>query len=184
MPKKPPKSLNLLEPAAAPQSTWDKIYEWVFNIGRYLMVGVEIVVLIAFASRFILDRQNNDLKESIDAKVSIIKAQTEVEKEIRGVQTTLDNISVIIRSQVSGAERFDNVFSNIPDEVQVDNLAMDQESVNMTCRAPNFDAVKELEDNFKLDSNFNDLNLSLSKSGQEGSQVDFSVTVKFAGVGE
>ena len=77
------KNINLLKPSFSPKTTWDKIYDWVFNAGRYIIVIVEIVVLVALGSRFYFDRRNNDFSESIRAKTLILDSMSETEDEIK-----------------------------------------------------------------------------------------------------
>jgi len=181
MAKELPKALNLLEPTVEPISTWDRIYEWVFSAGRYIIVIVEIVVLGAFVSRFIFDRQNNDLKVSIESKVEMIKAQSETEKEIRGVQSVLGNISAMIEDQTEMSSNVEDVLEKIPSEVTLLDLSVNPDTVRLLCSAPTYAVVEEMEDNFRQDSKYENVQVSLSKSGSETSTVEFSITVNFAG---
>ena len=52
--KKQPKAINLLDPVYSPHDTFSKAYDWMVNIGKYLLIFVEIIVLGVFFSRFIL----------------------------------------------------------------------------------------------------------------------------------
>lgn len=180
MAKELPKALNLLEPTVGPSSTWDRIYEWVFSAGRYIIVSVEIVVLAAFVSRFMLDRSNNNLKEGIDAKIGMIQAQSEMENEIRRVQSILGNISVMVDNQTAMSSNIEDVLERIPDDVTLGSFSINPDTINLICSAPDYAVVEELEQNFRQDSKYKDVKVSLSKSGSAASEVEFSVTVTLA----
>lgn len=180
MAKELPKALNLLEPTVEPTSTWDRIYEWVFTVGRYIIVSVELVVLIAFVSRFILDQQNNDLKASIESKIGMIQAQSEIEEEIRGVQSVLGNISAMVKNQTEMSSNVEDVLEKIPDGVTLLDFIIDPETVKAVCSAPDYATVEEMEKSFRNDSKYGDVKVSLSKSGSAASEVEFSIIITFA----
>ena len=69
---KQPQSINFLEPVYSPTDVWSNAYIWLVNVGKYLLIFVEIIVLGVFASRFFLDKTNNDLTDSINNNVSML----------------------------------------------------------------------------------------------------------------
>ncbi len=173
-----PKTLNLLSPTAAPKNTWDKIYDWVFSAGRIIIIAVEAIVLMAFASRFYFDRRNNDLKDSIEAKIEMLDAQQEFEVKIRKIQNVLGEVSTNIKKQYPMSGELQNVLDKIPASVNVDSFAVTQLSVAMTCHAPNYDVVEDLETGFKSDPTYTDVNVTLSKTGSD--EVNFTLNLNFA----
>lgn len=173
-----PKALNLLDPAEKPTSAWDKIYLWVFSIGRYVIIGVELVVLLAFAGRFVLDRRNNDLKESIDVKVRILQEQKEIESELRRIQAILNNFSDIIECQEIISPKLTDILDDIPDEFELDSISISQASVNFSGIAPSYEVIKTLEDDLKEDPDYGDVSVEISKGDVE-SDVEGSFRVQF-----
>ena len=57
--------VNLLEKDDFSESPIGRIVTWAITYGRYIMILTEIVVLLAFISRFSLDRKLTDLNEAI-----------------------------------------------------------------------------------------------------------------------
>jgi Tfp pilus assembly protein PilN len=178
MPKELSKSINLLNPSGEPTSTWDKIYHWVFSIGRYVIVAVEALVIVAFISRFILDRKNNDLKKSLDAKVQILSEREEFERKIGQLQVILNDISYLEENQFEMSKKLQDTLNNIPSDVRVGNIAMTTGGVRMNCVAPDFDTVNTMESEFKKDPAYTDVQINLTKGG-EHADVEFSISVKF-----
>ena len=69
------KFINLLNPVYSPNEGFVKVYEWLTSVGKYMLIVVEIVALAVFMSRFILDKENNDLTEEINSKISVLSTE-------------------------------------------------------------------------------------------------------------
>lgn len=179
MPKVLPRTLNLLDPVAAPKNTWDKIYDWVFSAGRVIIILVEIVVLAAFASRFYFDRKNNDLKDGIAAKTEMLDAQSEFEARAKKTQMVLISVNQNLNSQFPMSGALQNVLDGIPSSVSIDNFTITQRGVTMTCRAPSYAVVEQMENAYKQDPVYSDVSVTLSKSGVE-SDVSFTMNLTLA----
>jgi Tfp pilus assembly protein PilN len=180
MAKQLPRSINLLEPTGEPLSTWDKIYDWVFRVGRYVIIAVEAVVVLAFISRFILDRKNNDLKESIEGKINLLDQQESFEEKAETLQVLLDNIQFISENQFEASDKLTKILKNIPSKVTLASFSMDQSTVKLVCTAPDYQTVNEMESNFKNDTSYGTIDVTLTKSGSANATVEFSFTVNFA----
>ena len=112
--KLPYKTFNLYNSFNADIPFTERLYKWVTSIGRYIIIGVEMVVLFAFIARFILDQSLNNLKEQIDKNDAIIKnqkAQQDYYQRIFDKTTAAKNIQ----------DEYTNVF--IPEIPKVFNLA-------------------------------------------------------------
>ena len=79
MPAKPIE-INLLGQEDLKHTPQGRILNWALTYGRDIMIGTEIVVLLAFISRFSLDRKLTDLKEEISQKI----------KDLEGSMQTAD----------------------------------------------------------------------------------------------
>lgn len=71
---------NLLQDRIRPPDTWDKVNEWVTNVGRVIVMIVEIVVIISFGARVFIDTQTKNLleKEQSNAAAAAAFRQQEV----------------------------------------------------------------------------------------------------------
>lgn len=88
MPAKPI-SINLLGQQDLEHTPWGRIVAWATTYGRYIMITTEIVVLLAFISRFSLDRKLTDLTEEVTQKQAIIEANSSFEKQVKSIQANL-----------------------------------------------------------------------------------------------
>jgi len=92
-------SINLLERDATQNPIWSRLLTWVTTYGRYIMITTELIVLIAFASRFSLDRKLTDLKEDIMQKQEILEVNAPLETEIRTTQQTISKVKALLAEQ-------------------------------------------------------------------------------------
>jgi hypothetical protein len=91
-------TINLLGDSDMEHTPVGRIVNWAVTYGRYIMIGTEIVVLLAFISRFSLDRKLTDLKEEVTQKQDIIEANLPFEKDVRSLQDKLAKIKTLIAS--------------------------------------------------------------------------------------
>lgn len=112
-----PVSVNLLDQPEFNSSSIARIMNWAITYGRYIMIGTEVIVLVAFISRFSLDRQLTDLREEIAQKQIILEANQDFENEFLYVQDTLKKVSALTKTQDKPITILQNIISIIPDDV-------------------------------------------------------------------
>jgi Tfp pilus assembly protein PilN len=88
-------SVNLLEKDEFSESPIGRLVTWATTNGRYIIIATEIVVLLAFISRFSLDRKLTDLNEEIEQKSAIIQANTQFENDFNKLQSQLSQLNSI-----------------------------------------------------------------------------------------
>jgi len=84
--------INLLPKKGFANSALGSILEFFSTYGRYIIVGTQLIVLMAFFSRFRLDRELTDLRDAVDQKKAIITDLQFFESEVRLLQQRLKNI--------------------------------------------------------------------------------------------
>lgn len=89
-------TINLLDDTNTGNTAIGRIINWAVTYGRYIMIGTEIIVLLAFISRFSLDRKLTDLKEEVTQKQDIIQANSSFERDVRTLQDKLTKIKELI----------------------------------------------------------------------------------------
>ena len=66
--------INLLPQSEFGQTFWGRFLKWAVSTGRYFLIFVELVVIIAFMSRFKLDKDLADLADNIAGKKAVLEA--------------------------------------------------------------------------------------------------------------
>lgn len=179
MAKPLPRSLDLLQPSEKPMSSWDRIYYWVFNVGRYIIIVVELVVLVLFAMRFSLDRKNADLDDELAVKMSMLDSQRNTEQKVRRVQTTLVNLSEMIENQLVLSGKYQQILSDIPSSLHWENFGLTHDRVFFEGTASSYQELESLEKVLRENPDYSRLDIELNKSGTAASSVRYEITVYF-----
>lgn len=177
--KKLPSSINLLEPVFAPDDIWDKLYFWVFKVGRYVFVGVEIVVLLVFGSRFLFDKRNNDLSKKINLRVDTLQEDFYKKSEVKFINThlLLEDLDIATKRQVTNSRIVASVLDTVPSNLKLERFAYNEGLVSLTFVATDFASVAAHERTLKENPAHSDISVRLNQSG-EASDIDFIVSYK------
>lgn len=82
---------------------------------RILILFVQIVIIISFGYRVILDRQSNDLKEEIEQKERILMVYQDSEAELRDAQAKLNDLVKLSSNIFIYENVWVDLFSKLPD---------------------------------------------------------------------
>lgn len=179
MPKTLPKTINLLEPIMAPEDAWTKIYKWVTKVGRFLLVGTALIVLVVFFSRFVLDRQNNDLTEQINEKITTILGNEVVRRDeynFRNYQALLTDISKVSQAQVINSSRIGAILSSIPANFELKTFNFSSSRVSLSFTTANFDDIGKYTAKLSANGLYQEVASVVSKGGEGAGGIDFSVS--------
>lgn len=124
--------INLLPEEDLQEKALGKFLKWSLSFGRYIIVGTEIVVLMAFFSRFKLDRQLTDLHEEITQKEAIVTFNQAFEKQTRDIQKQLEEIENIEHHHEFSLKLLDFLGKNLPKEVTLKKLSFSQEKLSLS----------------------------------------------------
>lgn len=115
-------SINLYQKTDLEHSAVGRITTWAVTYGRYIMIGTEIIVLLAFIARFSLDRKLTDLKEEIGQKQAILVANAGFEQDIRNIQDRLSKVRTVTSTQTKATNLLAFVQNTLPIDVSIISL--------------------------------------------------------------
>lgn len=170
--KKRKKSINLVNPAYAPSDAVTKIYDWMVNIGKYLLIFVELIVLGVFFSRFILDRRNNNLTEEINDQVALLRTEPWKTNNIiyGNYQKLLGDLEVVKGAQKINSSVVSEIVSGVPPTLVLKSFSLNDKKVSLSLFASNLEDVKMYESALKGNSHYSDVSFNISKE-------DFEISV-------
>src|SRR3989344_9696651 len=116
------KPVNLLPPSEFESSFWGKFLKWAVSGGRYIIIVTELIVILAFLSRFKLDKDISELSEEIQGKVSVLEAELPVEREFREQQRKLAAAEAILNSRYQVGLTLEKLTEKVSEEVKLSNL--------------------------------------------------------------
>lgn len=127
--------INLLGSQDLEHTPWGRLVSWATTYGRYIMITTEIVVLLAFVSRFSLDRKNTDLTEELTQKQAIIQANLDFEREIKSLQGHLATAKTLMTDQTKPVDIINTIESLIPADVHLKSLELTQNKLAISATA-------------------------------------------------
>lgn len=176
------KSINLLNPILEPEDIWTKIYNWVTQVGKYLLVLVCVIVLSVFFARFFLDKRNNDLTTEINEKVEyMLDTQEKRQEEIRfrSYQNLLTDIALLSEEQPINSVKIATVLDTLPKEFTLYSISFDENRVTMALLADNFEQISKYSSELNSNPAYKDVSVSVSKTSSTITEVDFSINFSF-----
>ncbi len=153
-----------------------RFLNWSLNVGRYIVIFTELIVIASFGSRFVLDRKVTDLNESIFQKEMIVQSQSEFEKEFRLAQSKIQNVSQL-GQQSNLIEVFALLQKVVPDGVKLQKLSIGQNSLSGEGLAMSNAALNNFISNLQISTYFSNINVSRIESRDEkraGFEIQFS----------
>jgi len=174
--RKQKKAINLVNPAYAPGDAFTKIYDWMINIGKYLLIFVELVVLGVFFSRFILDRRNNNLTDEINDQIALLQTDPWRTNNILygNYQKLLADIGMVKGAQKINSSVVSEIVSGIPSTLILKSFSLNGNRVSLHLLAGNLEDVKVYESSLKDNTHYSDVTFSILKE-----DVEISVAVSF-----
>ncbi len=99
------KKINLAILEGFENTTLGRAVSWALSAGRAVVVLTELLVILAFLSRFWLDRQLVDLNEQNAAREAQVKAQSSFEAQFRSAQNRISEFEKLTTSGASSATK-------------------------------------------------------------------------------
>lgn len=173
-----PESINLLEPVNAPEDVWDRTYNWLFSVGKYIIISVQVVVLGVFLTRFAVDRTNNQLAEDINNQVAVLNQEQYRIGEIRyqNMHSLLADVENLETFQGDTTTYVSTVIEGIPNDLELQRMSYSLNSVSLSFTADTFDQVNAYESRLRRNPLYQNIRVSLNKSGSDVSEINFSVS--------
>jgi hypothetical protein len=168
--------INLLPKAESANTPAGKFLEWALSWGKKIVILTELIVVLAFLSRFYFDTEVANLSEDIDHKKAIVESSLDFENEFRSVTNRVDG-AIKIEKLPSTVLVLKSVEKNIPSSVSVTQINIDKDVVNFSGLGDD-QSLAQMVANFRDSTQFKDLSLDKISKG-ESSGVNFSVHVGY-----
>jgi Tfp pilus assembly protein PilN len=168
-----------------PQDEWEKgstgrLLRWTLNVGRYIVIVTELIVVLAFLSRFKLDRDLTNLYEEIKKKQVLVEANGQFEENFRFLQSRLKSIQQIEQQQTSTVAVIEEVSKLIPRDVSLSNLSFNGETISLTAVSLSEQGLASFLKNFKNSQRFEKTSLLGVTTGTEkGIGIQFQINSIF-----
>lgn len=154
-----------MEPVTRPTDVWANAYEWMFQVGKYMLIVVELVALGVFVARFIIDEQNNDLTREINDQVAILSGGSWQQDSItyENIQNLLGDVERISDGQKINSVVIDEIRNSIPYGLQVQTFSFNDGRISLSLQTTDFKSFKDYESAIKNNPNYEEVSFSTTK---------------------
>lgn len=128
MPKEsavPTINIDLLKSQGSPQKLIIKAIKWLLSAGRYLIIFVELIVLIAFLTRFVIDAEIENVKDEISKRAPYVEGLKPTEILIKKTQFQLSIIKQLKSSSVKYDEIIQAIAEQTPANVSLNSITLE-----------------------------------------------------------
>lgn len=173
--------INLLPFESFAASTPGRVLAWVLSTFRIIVIVVEMIVMVAFLSRFWLDTKSADLSDEIENKKAIITSYGDVEPNFRAMQSRLSvmgtlaknpNLTTIIRQSIS---------PYVPPSIILTTISATYSNISITGATLSEADIAQFMSNLKSTDKFSSVNLESIESVKDTSLVGFSIVAEIIG---
>lgn len=166
-------NINLL-PGENKQSP-GKFLTWVLTYGRYIIIGTEIIVLLAFLSRFKFDRDLTDLHQSIAQKQAVVLAAYDLEQQVRALQNHLLIVKKLAKQRDFSPKLLASFEQLTPLEVTLTEISAEPTKLVITAVASSNQGFTTFLNNLSASPFFGDIGLDKVSKAENGG-IEFKVS--------
>lgn len=141
-----------------------RIMRWAVGAGRHIIIFTELIVIVSFFSRFVLDRQLTDLNSSIQQKQSIIESYGDLESSFRMAQQQEKDIQAILGQQ-GRLEVFQLLSQITPPDVKYSSISLSGGNLSLVGKAGSLQTLIVLVENAKRNPAFQRISVGRLESG-------------------
>lgn len=124
------KQATLLPESENVNSFSARFIHWLTTAGRFVIVFTELIVVLAFISRFWLDRQNSDLSEVLRQQRAILESTQDFEKEYSLLQQRLVAIKNMYGNKPDYTNKVVALSNSTPPDIVFKTLTVSQDPVS------------------------------------------------------
>lgn len=178
--KKKESEINLLPSKGFSETTMGRVLSWVVSTFRVIVIVTELLVMVAFLSRFWLDAQITDQKDEIANKQAAISTTTQFERDFKALQSKLEIYKKLTEPGPQTSKWLNTITSSLPPDVYITSINYGVESgLAIEGASPNEASIQQLVVNIQSDQQFSDASLvELRTNEEDPSILSFKIAVK------
>lgn len=117
--------LNLLIRQDVQPKILDNLFHWILNSGKYIVIFVEFIVIVALIARYRMDTEIRSLNDEINSQVAYIKSLKNDEVLIRKTHFQITNIKNIKQESIAYKTKIEAIASLTPANIILSNISFD-----------------------------------------------------------
>lgn len=169
--------VNLLPQEEFDSSTKGRILHWLLGAFRYIIIVTELIVVMAFISRFYFDSKLADLNDEIEQKSAYITSQKPLEDNFRQTQTRLNIFGEMSSPSNKVSPILEDVVNRLPSDVSLTQLSIDEKNMALIQAETLSDlSIQQFLVNLSSSPNFQNVSLTQVESRSDSPEIKFTIT--------
>lgn len=170
--------INLLPKTDFESSFAGKLVDWAINVGRWIVVLTEFVVICAFLSRFYFDTQLANLFDLIRQNKAIVGSALSFEENFRATQDKLKIAKEILANQEKATTIIVQISKLLPIETTLTDISVDKENLKISGYSLSEKSIELFLAGLTKNQKFYDVSLGKIVKNQETVAINFVITAK------
>lgn len=151
--------INLLPQEEFATSITGRILAWLTSSFRIIVIVTDMLVIIAFLSRFWLDAKRADLNDTLKVKKNVIAASASFEKEYRDIQNRTAIYALVSKDTGTGSQALSSIFTSVPENIALTTIGVNENKIRLEATALSEGAIGQWMANLNALAMFDSMNL-------------------------
>ena len=152
--------INLLPKDKFSSTTTGQFLHWLLSTFRVIVIAVEMLVMIAFLSRFWLDARNSDLNKKIEQRKEQLIASQAFEKEFKQIQQRLGIYSALASQEKPTTTSFSSIITQLPPDVYISLFSSMDKDIKVGGFSPSEQSIAQFVVNLETVESFEEIALT------------------------
>jgi hypothetical protein len=172
--------INLLPQKGLSNTASGRVLAWILSTFRIIVIVTEILVMVAFLSRFWLDAQNSDLKDSIEEKTILLAASQSFVDDFKSVQNRSTIFMEMSKGSGFASTTLETLKTLLPTDLSISSVTYSNGQFTLEGKTPNERSVQQLIVNLSSTSIFGESYLeNLTTDVENPNQLNFKISVGY-----
>lgn len=172
-------NINLIINTAKEASLSGQVLSWAITYGKYIIIITQIVVLVVFFLRFKFDRDHTDLKELVSQKQALVESISDLESEIRRIQTKLTFINQVTTNQTTVLTVLRFLQDHLPSDIIFSTLAINKDNLSFNATTKDLRSFNYVLKQLQQDKKFSEVMLEDIIRQKISGRIEFKIMTKF-----
>lgn len=169
--------INLLPEKGFSSTTSGRILAWLLSSFRIIVIVTEVIVMVAFLSRFWLDAQNTDLNDEMKTKQAVLQASQDFEKDFKETQLRIKVFSELYSGKNIYSTSLNTLTPLLPSDVFLTTISFNGNMLQLKGLTASERSVQQLYVNIEENTIFENTQLdSISTNISDPSLLIFEIS--------
>ncbi len=159
-----------------------RLFFWIIKYGRVIVIIFQSILILLLFYKLSLHSQINDLSDTIEQKVEIVKSLSDTEAQTREVQKKIAQAKDIKKSSFIPSIYITFLRQNVPNGIAIEEIIIENGVLKISARSKYTTLFGEMLENFASSGKTIDIILLGAKFGSESEDFTFDIEIKMKNI--